>query len=134
MPALLRLDLHRPRHRLPHRQRVRSFGHHIAKYFGNAVREAVLLQRCDGGIVFLPGAGGTVQEIFQDGCENYYATPEALSPMVLVGRKYWTEELPAWPLLEALARGRDMEDSVHLVDTVDRRPWTSCNHVRSDAL
>ena len=96
------------------------FATHIAKYFGNAVREAVLLQRCDGGIVFLPGAGGTVQEIFQDGCENYYATPEALSPMVLVGRKYWTEELPAWPLLQALARGRDMEDSVHLVDTVDQ--------------
>ena len=25
------------------------------------------------GIVFLPGAGGTVQEVFQDACENYYA-------------------------------------------------------------
>jgi predicted Rossmann-fold nucleotide-binding protein len=96
------------------------FATHIAKYFGNALREAVLLQRCDGGIVFLPGAGGTVQEIFQDACENYYATPEALSPMVLVGRKYWTEELPAWPLLQALARGRSMEGAVHLVDTVEQ--------------
>jgi hypothetical protein len=38
---------------------------------------------------------------------------------VLVGRTYWTETLPAWPLLRELARGRPMEDRVHLVDTVD---------------
>ena len=36
----------------------------IAKYFRNATREAILLQVCDAGIVFLPGAAGTVQEIF----------------------------------------------------------------------
>ncbi|MDN5746058.1 MAG: Rossmann fold nucleotide-binding protein [Nocardioidaceae bacterium] len=91
----------------------------IAKYFRNALREAILLQICDAGIVFLPGAGGTVQEIFQDACENYYAAPELVAPMVLVGRSYWTEELPAWPLLLALARGRAMESHVHLVDTVE---------------
>lgn len=90
-----------------------------AKYFRNALREAILLQICDAGIVFLPGAGGTVQEIFQDACENYYATPDVVAPMVLVGRAYWTEELPAWPLLQALARGRAMEAHVHLFDTVD---------------
>ena len=39
--------------------------------------------------------------------------------MVLVGREHWTEEVPAWPLLEALARGRAMEQHVHLVDTVE---------------
>ena len=71
------------------------------------------------GIVFLPGAGGTVQEIFQDACENYYADESSLAPMVLVGRRHWTEELPVWPLLQALARGRAMESHVHLVDTVD---------------
>ncbi len=91
----------------------------IAKYFRNATREAILLQICDGGIVFLPGAGGTVQEIFQDACENYYATPDSVAPMVLVGAAYWTETLPAWPLLQALARGRAMEGHIHLVDTVD---------------
>jgi predicted Rossmann-fold nucleotide-binding protein len=90
----------------------------IAKYFRNATREAILLQVCDAGIVFLPGAGGTVQEIFQDACENYYAAPESVAPMVLVGRSYWTQALPAWPLLQALARGRAMEEHVHLVDTV----------------
>jgi len=91
----------------------------IAKYFRNANREAILVQICDAGIVFLPGAAGTVQEVFQDACENYYATPESVAPMVLVGRSYWTSEVPAWPLLRALARGRPMEGHVHLVDTVD---------------
>jgi predicted Rossmann-fold nucleotide-binding protein len=91
----------------------------IAKYFRNATREAILLQICDAGIVFLPGAAGTVQEVFQDACENYYATPESVAPMVLVGRGWWTETLPAWPLLRALARGRAMEEHIHLVDTVD---------------
>ena len=89
----------------------------IAKYFRNAVREDILLSSCTAGIVFLPGAAGTVQEIFQDACENYYADPTTLAPMVLVGRTHWTEELPAWPLLRSLARGRPMADHVHLVDS-----------------
>ncbi len=91
----------------------------IAKYFRNATREAILLEVCDAGIVFLPGVGGTVQEVFQDGCENFYADESSVAPMVLVGRSYWTETVPAWPLLEALARGRVMEQHVHLVDTVE---------------
>ncbi|MFZ2012334.1 MAG: Rossmann fold nucleotide-binding protein [Nocardioides sp.] len=91
----------------------------IAKYFRNATREAILLQLCDAGIVFLPGAAGTVQEIFQDACENYYGSPTAVAPMVLVGRSYWTSDLPAWPLLQSLARGRPMEEHIHLVDSVD---------------
>ncbi|GAB4100694.1 Rossmann fold nucleotide-binding protein [Sinomonas halotolerans] len=95
------------------------FASHIAKYFANSVREAVLLEKCTGGVVFLPGAAGTVQEVFQDACENYYAAPEAVTPMVLVGVGHWTEELPAWPLLSRLASGRGMEGWVHLVDTVE---------------
>jgi len=91
----------------------------IAKYFRNATREAILLEVCDAGVVFLPGAAGTAQEIFQDACENYYATPERVAPMILLGRTYWTEELPAWPLLQRLAQGRPMEGHVHLVDSVD---------------
>lgn len=39
--------------------------------------------------------------------------------MVLVGREYWTETLPAWPLLRSLAAGRAMEEHVHLVDTAE---------------
>ena len=93
------------------------FATHIAKYFANAVREAVLLAKCDGGIVFLPGAAGTVQEVFQDACENYYGTPETIRPMVLVGVEHWTVKLPVWQLLSALAAERDMAGSVHLVET-----------------
>jgi predicted Rossmann-fold nucleotide-binding protein len=91
----------------------------IAKYVGNPTREAVLLEICEAGIVFLPGAAGTVQEVFQDACENYYADATAVAPMVLVGRRHWTETVPAWPLLKNLAAGRPMEPHVHLVDDVD---------------
>ncbi len=94
------------------------FATQVAKYFRNAVREAILVQICDAGIAFLPGAGGTVQEIFQDGCENYYADESSVAPMVLVGERYWTEEVPAWPLLRSLAQGRLMQQRVHLVDSV----------------
>ena len=62
-----------------------AFATTMAKYFRNATREAILLEVCDAGIVFLPGAAGTVQEIFQDACENYYADESSVAPMVLVG-------------------------------------------------
>lgn len=91
----------------------------IAKYFRNSTREAMLLEVCDAGIVFLPGLAGTIQEIFQDACENYYADEAVVAPMVLVGTAYWTEELPAWPLLQRLARGTAMEPHVHLVESVE---------------
>jgi len=95
------------------------FATHIAKYFANAIREAVLLELCNGGIVFLPGSGGTVQEIFQDACENFYGTPETIKPMVLVGQEHWLRRYPAWPLLQSLAAGRRMENRIFLVDTVE---------------
>ena len=95
------------------------FASAVAKYVRNAVREAVLLEVCDAGIVFLPGAAGTVQEVFQDACENYYADPASVAPMVLVGRRHWSEQLPVWPLLERLARDRAMDGHVHLVDSVE---------------
>ncbi|WP_238694448.1 LOG family protein [Nocardioides daphniae] len=95
------------------------FATRIAKYFRNATREAILLEVCDSGIVFLPGAAGTLQEVFQDACENYYADESSIAPMVLVGREHWTETVPAWQLLTTLARGRAMESHVHLVDTVE---------------
>ena len=97
------------------------FAEHVAKYFRNAIREDVLLRICRSGVVFLPGAAGTVQEVFQAACENYYAGPADVAPMVLVGRRHWTA-LPVWPLLERLAQGRVMEGHVHLVDEVDDVP------------
>lgn len=97
-----------------------AFATHIAKYFSNALREDTLLQRCRGGIVYLPGAAGTVQEVFQAATGNYYAAAGvATTPMVLVGVEHWTRRLPAWPLLEALGRDRAMGTRLHLVDTMD---------------
>ncbi|MCZ2404049.1 LOG family protein [Paenarthrobacter sp. Z7-10] len=95
------------------------FATHIAKYFANSIREAVLLARCDGGIIFLPGAAGTVQEIFQDACENYYAAPEAVAPIILVGLRHWQQDLPVWDLLQRLAAGRAMAEHIHCVETVE---------------
>jgi hypothetical protein len=60
-----------------------------------------------------------VQEIFQDACENYYADEATVAPMVLVGIEHWTETVPAWPLLSALAKERAMQGQVHLVDSID---------------
>ncbi|WP_328319901.1 Rossmann fold nucleotide-binding protein [Streptomyces sp. NBC_00388] len=99
-----------------------AFAGHIAKYFANATREDGLLARSTAGVVFLPGAAGTVQEIFDNATPNYYGSRGEPSPMVLVDRAHWTKELPAWPLLRALAKGRPMESRIALVDTVDEAP------------
>lgn len=96
------------------------FATSIAKYFRNALREDILLQRCRGGILFLPGAAGTVQEIFQAATGSYYAAAgHHQPPLVLVGREHWQQRLPAWPLLAALGRDRSMEANIHLVDSVE---------------
>ncbi|MQA05539.1 MAG: Rossmann fold nucleotide-binding protein [Streptosporangiales bacterium] len=97
------------------------FASHIAKYFANSIREDGLLARSNAGVVVLPGAAGTVQEIFQAATPSYYAPGDA-APIVLVDREHWTERLPAWPLLRALASGRGMADRIHLVDSVDEVP------------
>lgn len=94
-----------------------SFATSIAKYFQNSVREDILLRVANAGIVVLPGAGGTVQEIFQDACENSYADEGAWAPLVLLGERFWTETMPAWPLLQAVMRDRPGEAGIALVDT-----------------
>ena len=91
----------------------------VAKLFSNAIREDVLLRQASGGLVCLPGAAGTVQEIFQAVTPRYYAgDEEPIAPLILVGVDYWTTATPAWPLLRALADGRAMGSRLHLVDSV----------------
>ena len=92
----------------------------IGKYFSNALREDGLLGRSTAGLVVLEGAAGTVQEIFQAATPLYYSREGASLPVVvLVGREHWTQALPVWPALTALASGRAMADHLHLVDSVD---------------
>jgi predicted Rossmann-fold nucleotide-binding protein len=95
------------------------FATDIAKYFSNALREDTLLHRCRGGIVYLPGLGGTVQEIFQAVTENFYAADASLiAPLILIGREYWTDVFPAWPLLQRLGEDRPMGELIFCVDDV----------------
>jgi predicted Rossmann-fold nucleotide-binding protein len=95
------------------------FASAIAKYFSNALREDWLSARPMAGLVFLPGAAGTVQSVFQAVSAAYYSA-EDVPPtrIVMVGVQHWTKVLPAWPLLRALAEDRAMNARVHLVDTV----------------
>jgi predicted Rossmann-fold nucleotide-binding protein len=99
-----------------------AFAAHIAKYFANATREDGLLARSNAGVVFLPGAAGTVQEIFDNATPNYYESRGEPTPMVLVDEAHWTRELPAWQLLRALARDRSMESRITLVDRIEQAP------------
>ena len=95
------------------------FSTYVAKYFSNSIREDGLLAIARHGIVFAPGSGGTTQEIFQDACQNHYATFGEISPMVFLGTKRYTEETMLWECLKNLAEGRDYERYLHLSDEVD---------------
>ncbi|MEU6813848.1 Rossmann fold nucleotide-binding protein [Streptomyces sp. NPDC046860] len=96
-----------------------AFASHVGKYFANATREDGLLARSNAGVVFLPGAAGTVQEIFDNATPNYYGSRGNPTPMVLVDEEHWTEKLPTWPLLRALARERPMESRIALVGRIE---------------
>ena len=79
------------------------FATHIAKYFENSIREDNILTLAYGGIIYTPGSAGTIQEIFQDAVQNHYVSLGLSSPMIFMGKKFWTEEMPVYPLLESLA-------------------------------
>ncbi len=95
------------------------FATHIAKFFANSVREDGLLTVAQQGIVFTPGSAGTIQEIFQDATQNHYETHGFASPMVFLGREFWTRTKPVYPLLRELSKGRPYHDLVRITDDVD---------------
>lgn len=99
-----------------------AFAAHIAKFFANATREDGLLSRCTAGVVFLPGAAGTVQEVFDAATPNYYESGGEPVPLILVDHAHWTTRLPVWPLLEALSADRPMSRRIALVDSVTEVP------------
>jgi len=100
----------------------------IAKYFENSFREEGLLAIATHGVIFSQGNAGTVQEIFQDACQNYYTTYSHRSPMVLFGEEYWNpkpdengeypgKSKPAWPLLKKLAQEKGFADLVSVTSS-----------------
>ena len=78
------------------------FATHIAKFFENSIREDSILTMAFGGIIFTPGSAGTMQEIFQDAMQNHYLSFGISSPMVFLDKKFWTEEMPVYQLLQQL--------------------------------
>jgi hypothetical protein len=110
------------------------FASSIAKYFENSLREEGLLAIATHGAIFAEGNAGTVQEIFQDACQNYYDNYGYKSPMILLGRAAWDPapsemsddktspyyaNKPAWPLLAKIARMKGFEKLVTLTDDPD---------------
>lgn len=96
------------------------FATHIAKYFANSVREDGLLLIATHGVIFAPGSAGTIQEIFQDACQNHYLVAEGqCSPMILLGRDYWTRTKPVWSLLSKLAEEQPYGELLCLTDSID---------------
>lgn len=96
------------------------FATHIAKLFLNSVREDAILTVAMGGIVYSPGSAGTVQEIFQDAVQNHYLSLEVSSPMVFLGTKFWTEEMPFYPMLQYLTeKSKYRNFNLSLADDVD---------------
>ncbi len=105
------------------------FATHVAKYFSNSLREDGLLTIAHHGVVFAPGSAGTIQEVFMDACQNHYGTFGDVSAMVFMGRTYWTETKPVYPLLKALAADRQYggllgieDDEQAIVDFIVAHP------------
>ncbi len=92
------------------------FATHIAKLFANSVREDGLVTIATYGIIFSPGSAGTIQEIFQDACQNHYNTIGIVSPMIFMGEGYWSWKKPVFPLLAHLAAGKEYGRHLLLTD------------------
>jgi hypothetical protein len=91
---------------------------HIAKYFQNSIRESGLLAVAKQGIIFFEGKAGTLQEIFQDGAQNFYRSIDYFSPMVLFGVEYWTAKYPVVALLQKLFAPADFAKYVLVTDDI----------------
>lgn len=78
------------------------FATHIAKYFVNSVREDTILTIAFGGIIYTPGSAGTLQEIFQNAVQDHYLSFGFASPMIFMGKIFWTEEVPVFPMIHQM--------------------------------
>ncbi|MBP3219428.1 MAG: hypothetical protein J6M37_03030 [Prevotella sp.] len=95
-----------------------AFATDIAKYFDNSIRENTILTVAFGGIVFTPGSAGTMQEVFQEAVQNHYLSFGYASPMVFLGRKFWTKDIPVYPFLEQMMQeGRYKNLQLKLTDS-----------------
>jgi len=94
------------------------FATHIAKYFQDSIREDGLLALAKQGIIYFEGKTGTIQEIFQDGNQNYYKMFDCFSPMVMFGVEYWTKKYPVVGVLKKLFTRAEFAKYVLVTDDV----------------
>ena len=96
------------------------FATHIAKYFENSLREDHILTLAFGGTIYAPGSAGTLQEIFQEAVQNHYLSYGFASPMIFLGKQFWTEEIPVYPLMERLMKtGKYRNLLLTITDDID---------------
>lgn len=81
-----------------------AFATHIAKFFDNSIREDAIITIAYGGLVYMPGSAGTIQEIFQEAVQNHYLSLGYASPMVFVGTQFWTKEVPVIPFMKHMIK------------------------------
>ena len=79
------------------------FATDIAKYFDNSVREDGVVTIAKGGIIYTPGSAGTMQETFQAAGQNHYESEGYASPMIFMGKDYFTNVMPAYTFLKDLS-------------------------------
>ena len=91
---------------------------HIAKYFQNSIREDGLLAFAKQGIIYFEGKAGTIQEIFQDGSQNYYKMFGRFSPMVLIDVEYWTTQYPVVGVLRNMFTPAEFSKHILVTDDV----------------
>ncbi len=107
-----------------------DFATAVAKYFSNSIREDGLLAIATHGVIYTPGAAGTVQEVFMDATQNHYDVFGVISPMVFVDSAYWADDrLGAPKLLKQLAGERPyaeligvFDDPTDVVDFIESHP------------
>lgn len=97
-----------------------AFATHIAKFFDNSIREDEILTVSYGGLIYMPGSAGTIQEIFQEAVQDHYLSLGYASPMVFVGSKFWTEDIPIYPFFKQMTeKGRYKNLLLSLVDETE---------------
>ena len=104
------------------------FATYIAKYFENSVREEGLLAIASRGVIFAEGSAGTLQEIFQNACQNYYRSyRKSAVAMILFGVEYWNppgdgtagNSKKVYPLLMKLAAEAGFAHLVLASDSIE---------------
>ena len=61
-----------------------------------------------------------MQEIFQEAVQNHYLSFGFASPMVFLGKHFWTYEMPVFPLLQQLMEaGKYKNLLLTLTDDID---------------